>query len=302
MRIEYFTKQGLFTSDMDPIRSNNLTILLDSTLPSQIMDSARQSVEAMDANVRELAAEGKASPYKLTGDAYVAECQRLADIAQAIIDHKHDLFPYLPYTKSGKLPQGQSILVADSDCCEVKRGNEYAVMNTLQLRLVSTSAALDQSGDIVPVKDTVALMCGTFTGKMKTSPIFDRAGVPHIAALKKDSYLKDEDVVPGGVYREGKQDVLFLGRAIADSGTDRWIYYMYIRHTNAVAKAIADAHPATLPDLYRAAQSAFAPGKFKPSIRHTTKKFTSELSRYLMSTDPADYEGDVPGPQPCPIR
>lgn len=267
-------------------------ILLDDTLPKRIMDQAREDIRTMDETIREYREEGMKSPYKLTGGDYLREARRLADLARDILSGKYDIWDYIPLSKSGKFPRGQTVLLADTECREVQQYDTGAHVSTLQLQLIPclTDIAGWSRNDYVP--HTVALDYNHGAPR-KTPPVFDADGVPSKPVLTRAKNLKDGDVMPGSVYVCGKKDMLFLGRLVAlDDGLEPTVGYAYIQHTKPIRARLEEAKPKTILDVYAALDDMVRNGVV--SVRYTPRKFTALVKSYVDAACPENIEGKVP--------
>lgn len=143
---------------------------------------------------------------------WMAQASRLCGIAESIIQDypETDVFGFLPLTKAGKFPKGQSILLADSGISV--RAGAHDPVRRLQLRLVPAYADVQDFIHGMKLEDVLILRLDVFDGQTLTAPVFGADGRPRKTGRSRNRYLKDADIVPGAVYADAKgTEYLYLG-------------------------------------------------------------------------------------------
>jgi len=167
--MQYYTTQGPVELDGYVTNGNGLTILFDKKLPEQILaDATRAAANGSSP----LSDPRRSYTGGLAPDDYIAEAQRLAGIAKAIIHDKCDIFKLLPLTRRGGLPLRRQFVVATAEntANDGRSPQKHAMRLQLLLMAVCDDRAALMSVD--PLPNTLALVCGMFEPR-RTKPIFN---------------------------------------------------------------------------------------------------------------------------------
>lgn len=172
------------------------------------------------ARIQDLADYSTLSPEQT--QKYLDAAQKLCDIEHRIVTGypEFNIFDYLPLTKSGDFPAGQSILLADAGLKHAVSTNpgEYFGSRKLQLRLVPTYANVDDFIHDKKCKNVLIFKVDGFTSTSKTPPVFDKNGNASKPVKPRSKYLSDDEIEPGVIYTEANgSDYLYLGNLIIDS-------------------------------------------------------------------------------------
>lgn len=163
-----------------------------------------------------------------------------------------DFEGHLPLTKDGYLPKNHKICIWDSNVT-FPFPNQYRPEDTLQI-YIQNEWIDDPTTDIYTImtaptksfsKEKGYLILGMNRKQRTVSPVLDIDGNLQPITINRATYIKDEDVIPGRIYKQktGK-DMLYLGhfqwKTTCFYGTDQTPYthdcktYLYLPVTKNV--------------------------------------------------------------------
>lgn len=238
-----------------------------------------ESTEAIANRIQADWGNNKIPGTDITGDRFAERIAKMAQTARRIAegDVPFDILEHIPLKKDGTFKHGQygcSIPILDGKL-SIAQASEEGYPIATKFMLAITNADYDCQGAHPLGSRRAAIAIVKRDSTKKIYPLLDEEG--NLQDIKtKTSYLEDENVIPGRVYKEKSgTPYLFLGTYATDgwrtSGTGTKHHY-YVRWTKKLEKLAAGC--TTLIDFAQALDSI----RPRISIREKPRKFVSETA------------------------
>lgn len=254
------------------IRRNGLSIFLDEYNLAEYLKKAQSAQRQFGSN--------RVEGMSIRGNTYLKRMEQLIEVAHDIMDGKilPNLFDMIPIRKDGKFPKHRRIVIFEN-------GIWHWITEPTALCILTQDTPEKYCDNTKHVTQTQARLAITrFTPGTKIRPLLNRR-LDIQTQIPRVTYLKDNEIQPGGIYEEKYGDqYLYLGKIsteyIAENQQEFTVDYPrhhYLKVTRELKKIIQQSK--SLDDVLRGLATerpVFLYIGFEFSTRIHPRKFVKE--------------------------
>lgn len=261
----------------------------------------------------------------ITETDYEDAVERLYQLAYEIFDEKKreagfDIFEYLPLTKAGRFHKTNSILLATSGIKDVYKEdiNGLNVVSVSTLSLYICPYRFDANNWWMKESDgvTAYLALGFYEISDKDTPVFNGNNQPVKVEKKRNTYIKEQDLIRGHVYKDAKGTKYFyfghyvsrciwLGKNETDyKQTSEYADvtqnlkttpgdYYFVRCTNKFEQFLKDENVKTIHDLWKIYYSYKYGSAFNFKEYMKRPNYVEDCYELLIDDMPDEYVDDT---------